>query len=137
DTTAVILERLMLSRAREIPPGAVDYLEHLPIGYQRYRKRTYVPLEAEGQDAEYRKAFETLLGTLRLLHESGIRLLPGTDDRTGCTVHPELELYASAGHPAGGALRQAAVARATDSGRDPRLGPLQPGLPADRLLARA
>ncbi len=134
DTTAVILERLMLSRAREIPPGAVDYLEHLPIGYQRYRKRTYVPLEAEGQDAEYRKAFETLLGTLRLLHESGIRLLPGTDDRTGFTVHRELELYVMAGIPAGEALRLATLGCETYFGRDHLLGTIERGKLADFFL---
>lgn len=134
DTTAVILERLMLSRAGEAPPGAVDYLEHLPIGYQRYRKRTYVPLEESGKDERYRQAFETLLGTVRLLHDSGIRLLPGTDDSTGFTVHREIELYAKAGIPAGEALRLATLGCETYFGRDERLGSIERGKLADFFL---
>ncbi|HMP63274.1 MAG TPA: hypothetical protein PKA17_09395, partial [Phenylobacterium sp.] len=45
DTTAVILERLMLSRSGEVNPGDAPYLDHVPIGYQRYRKRGFVTLE--------------------------------------------------------------------------------------------
>ena len=134
DTTAVILERLMLSRAGETPPGAVDYLEHMPIGYQRYRKRTYVPLEDPGKDAAYHKGFATLLGTVGLLHESGIRLLPGTDDSTGFTVHRELELYVKAGIPAGEVLRLATLGCEKYFGRDDRLGSIERGKLADFFL---
>jgi hypothetical protein len=97
DTTSVILERLMLSRAGTVADGDVDYLDHVPIGYQRYRKRTFVPLKDAAEDARYRKAFATLLDTMKMLHDNGIRMLPGTDDATGFTLQRELELYTMAG----------------------------------------
>jgi hypothetical protein len=55
DTTASILERLMLSRAGEVSDWDRDFIDHLPIGYQRYLKRTYVPLKSAADDEAYRK----------------------------------------------------------------------------------
>ncbi|HMO66492.1 MAG TPA: cytochrome c, partial [Verrucomicrobiota bacterium] len=55
----VILERLMLSRAGTVAEGDADYLSHMPIGYQRYRKRTFVPIgkDAAAEDARGMAAY--------------------------------------------------------------------------------
>ncbi len=124
----------MLSRAGEIPPGDHAYLDHMPIGYQRYRKRTFVPLDAPGDDAAYREAFEILLAVIRLLHENGIPLLVGTDDGTGFTVHRELELYVRAGVPAADTLALATLGSATYLGQQDELGSIEPGKRADFFL---
>jgi hypothetical protein len=52
--------------------GDAAYLDHMPIGYQRYRRRTFVPLESDAEDLRYRRAFVRLFDTIRLLDESGI-----------------------------------------------------------------
>jgi hypothetical protein len=109
DTTAVILERLMTSRAGIVPDGDADYLEHVPVGYQRYRKRTFVPLSSVEEDRQYIRGFDKVLEVLKLLHNEGIQLLPGTDDGTGFTVHREIELYTKAGISAADALRLATL----------------------------
>lgn len=96
DTTAVILERVMLSREKTVNAGDVDYLDHVPIGYQRYRKRTIAPVKDAANDQAYFKAFDKLIDVMRMLHDNGIRMLPGTDDATGFTVQREVELYAKA-----------------------------------------
>lgn len=96
DTTAVILERVMLSREKTVNPGDVDYLDHVPVGYQRYRKRTIAPFKDAAEDRAYFKSFDKIIDVMRMLHDDGIRLLPGTDDETGFTVHREIELYAKA-----------------------------------------
>jgi len=134
DTTAVILERLMLSRAGETPPGDVAYLSHMPIGYQRYRKRTFVPLPEPGDDAEYQAAFNTLLLTMKLLYDNNIRLLPGTDDGTGFTVLRELELYVKAGIPAADTLAMATLGSADYLQTSNDVGSIEPGKFADFLL---
>ncbi len=134
DTTAVILERLMLSRAGEVQPGDQPYLAHMPIGYQRYRKRTFVPLDEPGDDAAYRKAFDTLVQVIKLLYDNHIRLLIGTDDTTGFTVHRELELYAKAGIPAPDTLAMASLGAAGYLGQQDELGSVEPGKRADFLL---
>jgi imidazolonepropionase-like amidohydrolase len=134
DTTAVILERLMLSRAGEVQPGDTPYLAHLPIGYQRYRKRTFVPLDEPGDDAAYRAGFETLMEVIRLLHDNGVGLLVGTDDTTGFTVHRELELYVQAGIPAAATLSIATLGAARYLGQQAELGSIEAGKRADFFL---
>lgn len=134
DTTSVILERLMLSRAGTVADGDVDYLDHMPIGYQRYRKRTFVPLKDAGEDARYRKGFATLLDTMRMLNRDGITLLPGTDDGTGFTLQRELELYVMAGISPAAALRMATLGSAQYLGQDHDRGTIERGKLAELVL---
>jgi len=134
DTTAVILERLMLSRAGQVNPGDQPYLAHMPIGYQRYRKRTFVPLDDPGDDAAYRQAFTVLEQVIKLLYDNDICLLAGTDDPTGFTVHRELELYQMAGIPAPQVLSIATLGAARYLGQQDTRGSIQPGKVADFFL---
>ena len=134
DTTAVIFERLMISRARQVQPGDAPYLDHMPIGYQRYRKRTFVPLIEPGDDAEYRKAFDKSVEVIGLLHESGVPLLIGTDDGSGVTIHRELELYVKAGIPPAVALTIATMGAAEYLDQQGEFGSIEPGKRADFLL---
>jgi hypothetical protein len=57
----------------------------------------------------YVAAFEVLVDVLKLLHERGVPLWPGTDDGTGFTLHRELELYVAAGLDAAEVLRIVAI----------------------------
>ena len=134
DTTAIILERLMKSRAGEVQPGDVPYLDHMPIGYQRYRKRTFVPLNEPGDDGAYVDAFDKLLEVIRELHRSGIQLLIGTDDSTGVSVHRELELYVDAGITPSETLALATMGAARYLQQSERVGRIQAGMYADFLL---
>jgi len=134
DTTAVILERLMLSRAGTVAPGDRAYLDHMPIGYQRYRKRSFVDIPDEQTDRQYREAFRRILDTIALLYEQGITLLPGTDDGTGFTVHRELELYVEAGLAPAEVLRIATLGTEEYLGRADSLGSIEPGKLADFFL---
>ncbi|MFD0478295.1 amidohydrolase family protein [Nonomuraea thailandensis] len=130
DTTTVILERLMLSRAGQVQEGDRPYLDHLPIGYQRYRRRTFVP----GDLADHEAAFPKLLETMALLHAEGVPLWPGTDDGSGFTLHRELELYAAAGIPPAEVLRIATLDCARHLGREHLSGSVTRGKRADLVL---
>lgn len=134
DPTAVILERLMLSRAGEVTDADQYFFDHMPVGYQRYRKRTYVPELTPGKEKEYRQAFAKMLQTLKLLHDNGIRLMPGTDDVTGFTVHRELELYTQAGLAPAEALRLGTLGPEQYLKRDHDLGTVEAGKLADFFL---
>ncbi len=134
DPTAVILERLMLSRAGTVQPGDTAYLDHMPIAYQRYRRRTFVPINNPAEDDAYRAAFRKVIDTLRMLHENGIRLLPGTDDGTGFTLHRELELYAKAGMTPAEVLRAGTLLPEEYLGHSDELGTIERGKIADFLL---
>lgn len=124
----------MMSRAGEVPPGDIDTLSHMPIGLQRYRRRSFVTLADADADAAYREGFQRVLDTLQLLHKSGIRILPGTDDGTGFTVHRELELYALAGIPVANVLRIGTQVPADYLGYGDDLGSIEPGKAADFVL---
>ncbi len=134
DPTAVILERLMLSRARTVQPGDRAYLDHMPIGYQRNRRRTFAPIGSEAEDKAYQDSFNVILDVLALLHENEIQLLPGTDDGTGFTLLRELELYAQAGIPPADVLRLATIDAATYLGRGESGGVIERGRDADFVL---
>jgi len=137
DPTAVIIERLMLSRAGVVAEGDKAYLDHMPIGYQRFRQRSFVSLANAAEDAAYREGFHRVMETLKLLHEAGIVLLPGTDDGTGFTVHREIELYTLAGIPVPDTLRIAAWNPVEYLGQGADLGVIAPGRLADFVLLEA
>ncbi len=80
--------------------GDAPYLDHMPIGYQRYRKRSFVEFKNKAEDEAYLRSVDKLIDLMKVLHSEGIQMLPGTDDTTGFTVHRELELYEKAGIPA-------------------------------------
>ena len=134
DTTAMILERLMLSRSGEIQAGDAPYLSHVPIGYQRYRKRSFVTIKTPQDDADYQAGFKKVMETLKMLDDNGIQLLPGTDDGTGFSNQREMELYVAAGIPTGRALYLSTLGAETYFGRDSQLGSIQRGKLADFIL---
>jgi imidazolonepropionase-like amidohydrolase len=137
DTTAVALEQLMLSRAREVEPGDRAFLDHMPIDFQRYRRRSFVTINSRSDDAAYKAGFEKLLEVLHLLDREGIQLLPGTDDVNGFGVPRELELYVAAGIPPGRALRLATLDAERYLHHENQGGSIERGKSADFILVAA
>ncbi|MFC0306358.1 amidohydrolase family protein [Rhizorhabdus histidinilytica] len=134
DTTAVTLEQLMMSRARQVPMGQEDFLSHMPIGFQRYRKRSFVTIADKAEADAYQAGYDKMLETIAMLHKAGIRLLPGTDDATGFSVQREVELYVKAGLTPAEALRAATLGAEEFLGRADRLGSIARGKLADLVL---
>lgn len=134
EPTIVILERLMLSRAGKVNAGDAPYLDHTPIGYQRYRRRSFVNFESHEHERIYERSFAKLMELIGRLYASGIRLLPGTDDGTGFTVLRELELFAQAGIPSNEVLSLATLGCVQYLHRDQELGTIEPGKRADFVL---
>lgn len=133
DVTLVILEQLMLSRARTVIPAHEPIIDHLPAGLRRYRKRTYVPFKDAAELESYERAFDGLKKIVRLLHEAGVPLWPGTDDASGMTVHRELELFVDAGISPAEVLRISSADCAAHLHQDDR-GQVRAGQIADLLL---
>lgn len=134
DTTMVILERLLASRAGQVQAGDAPYLDHMPIGYQRYRKRSFVDFKNHAEDEAYLISVEKQLELMKMLYSEGIQMLPGTDDTTGFTVHRELELYQKAGIPAARVLRMATYDCEKYLGFEQSLGSIAAGKLADFIL---
>lgn len=134
DTTAMILERLMLSRAGQVQAGDAPYLDHVPVGYQRYRKRNFVTIRNAQDDADYQAGFRKVLEVLKMLDDAGVQLLPGTDDGTGFSNLREMEVYVAAGIPAGRALYLSTLGAERYFKRDHELGTIERGKLADFIL---
>ena len=134
DTTAVTLELLMLSRSGEFPSSSAGHVEHMPIGFQRNRRRAFVTIDSPETDAEYRNGFQSLLDTMKLLDERGVQLLPGTDSSYGFPALREVELYVQAGISPARALALATLEAERYLGRDAELGSIEIGKRADFFL---
>ena len=134
DVTLVILEQLMLSRARTVIPAHEPVIEHFPAGVRRYRRRTYVPYRDQAELDSYETAFRCLQEIVVRLHQKGVKLWPGTDDGTGVTVHRELELFVDAGISPVDTLRIATIECAEHLHRAEDRGTIEVGKAADFIL---
>jgi hypothetical protein len=64
DVTLGIHENLLLNRDGQVPLGAVDYINHMPIGTQRNLKQQWIDTSAPGDDAAYRGAYSKIAETI-------------------------------------------------------------------------
>jgi imidazolonepropionase-like amidohydrolase len=134
DTTAVILERHLLHRAGITLPAEVSYLDHLPLELERLLNRAEMPHTSGEELDNYARAFGRLMDVIRLLHEEGLALWPGTDDGTGFTLHRELELYVDAGISPAEVLRIATQDCASHVGQGETHGSIERGKIATFVL---
>lgn len=134
DPTAVTLELLMLSRDGQPSPAVANYIDHLPIALQRRRRQGIAPIETPADAAAYEGSFVKIKELIKRLHDRGVRLLPGTDDATGLSLHRELQIYGEAGIAPAEVLRLGTLAPEVYMGRDQYLGSVERGKYADFLL---
>jgi imidazolonepropionase-like amidohydrolase len=134
DPTLAIHEELTLNRNGAVPPGAADYLDHMPVGYQRSAKAARSDTSALGDDEAYRGAFDKILATVKELRDRGATLIPGTDLGGSFTYHRELELYQRIGMTPADILAWATLDMARYLGQDQRLGSIEKGKLADFFL---
>ena len=134
DPTLAIHEELTLNRNGVVPPGAADYLDHMPVGYQRSAKAARSDTSAPGDDEAYRRAFDAILATVKELRDRGVTLIPGTDLGGSFTYHRELELYQRIGMTPADILAWATLDMARYLGQDQRLGSIEKGKLADFFL---
>ena len=134
DPTLGIHENLTQNRDGQIDPGAVDYIDHMPVNVRRDDMKAWVDTSAPGDDQAYREAFEQMLRTVKMLHDRGVFIVFGTDTGGSFTYHRELELYQRAGFTAPEILKRATWDCAHYTGQDQRMGSIEKGKLADFFL---
>ena len=134
DPTLAIHEALLLSRNGEVSPGVVDYIDHMPVSVQRSARSAWADIANEEDDANYRGAFDQIQETIRMMHERGIFMVPGTDMGGAFTYHRELELYEVTGMSPAEILAWASYGMADYLGAADTLGSIEPGKRADFFL---
>jgi imidazolonepropionase-like amidohydrolase len=133
DPTVNVFEQLFVARKGEIFPGYAAVAERMPPQVRRGFLAGGLPVP-DGMDARYRESFARSLDFVKMLYDSGITIVPGTDAFAGFALHRELELYAQAGIPAPEVLRIATLGSARVAKRDRELGSVAVGKLADLVL---
>jgi imidazolonepropionase-like amidohydrolase len=129
DPTAAIFEDMLLHRAGESAPTFAKVIDHLPPAVSRSLYSPQFPhAETWSRSAPNQAAM------LRKLYESGIQLVPGSDNMAAFTIHRELEVYAEAGIPNAAVLKMATLDSARVVGVDSRTGSIEVGKDADLIL---
>jgi hypothetical protein len=133
DPTLAIFESLLLARPGKTVPNDAPWLDHMPGPVQRSRRQAILDVKPSDY-AAYEASWKKLLEVMALLHREGIRLLPGTDDTPGFTLHSELEVWTQAGIPNAQVLQAATIGAARYLGADQQSGTIAAGKLADLLL---
>lgn len=133
DPTVNVFEDMFTDRPGQISAGFAAVADRLPPQIRRGLYTGGLPVP-EGEDARYRESAKALLRMVKLLYDSGITIVAGTDSSPGFALHRELELYAEAGIPPADVLRIATLGAARVMKRDGELGSIATGKLADLIL---
>jgi hypothetical protein len=133
DTTLATFYGMLLARPGQLTPVTAPWSDHMPGPVQRGQKVATLDMKPD-QDGAYRASAQRLLDAVKLLHDSGIRILPGTDDFAGMMLHSELETWQRAGIAPAEILRIATLGCAQYFSLDQQLGTIERGKRADLLL---
>ena len=133
DPTMAIFEWGFRSVPGEPSPAFAAVLDRLPLSVQRHYysggfKRT------PGMHQRYLNSYNKMVSMVKVLHDAGIRVVPGTDITPGFGFHRELELYVESGIPAAEVLQLATIRSAEVAKVDAYLGSIEPGKMADMVL---
>lgn len=134
EPTIAIHEQLLLHQDGEVPPGAVDYFDHMPVGWQRDARKAMTDKSDPAVREAYAGAWRQMVALLKEMKQRGIQLIPGTDLGGHFTFHRELELFQQFGFTAAEVLRLATLDMAKYLGQDQRLGSIERGKLADFFL---
>jgi imidazolonepropionase-like amidohydrolase len=133
DPTVTIFNTMFTRQPGTVGPGYAPIASRLPPQVRRSLLTGGLPIP-KGSEQQYQDSADALLRMIKLLYDSGITLVAGTDDLPGFTLHRELELYVQAGISAPEALRIATWNAAKVLNRDADLGTIAPGRFADMIL---
>ncbi len=133
DPTLSIFQDMFRNEPGEVSIVFRDIAEYLPA----LTKRGFINTAGfnAGHEAAYAAAGDATMKMVRLLHDKGVRLLPGTDNGLpGMTLIRELQFYADAGIPAADVLRLGTLESARHMGLDQQYGRIAPHMRAHLLI---
>jgi imidazolonepropionase-like amidohydrolase len=133
DPTMSIFEGLLSGNPAQPAPGVEKIVARFPAQVRRGQLSGALPVPKD-KEAAYKEAFPSMLRLLKMLHDAGITIVPGTDALSGYTLLHELELYVRAGIPPAQVLRMATLTSAQVVGVDRERGTIAPGKLADMVL---
>ena len=133
DPTLVTFEPMFLGRPGQMPPTFAAVADRFPVQVRRGLLAGGLPVP-EGMDGTYRASYETMKKLVKAMWDAGVRVVAGTDDLAGFSLHRELELYVDAGIPAPEVLSLATIGAARVMKHDKEWGSIAAGKYADIVL---
>jgi hypothetical protein len=133
DPTIGIFEQMFINKPGQLANGYSSIIGMFPAEFKRSFYYGGLP-HAKGHEAEYTASLDKMIKMIRLLHQNGITIVPGTDDFPGFALHRELELYAQAGLSNHEVLKAATLTSAKVAGKDNELGTVAVGKKANLIL---
>jgi hypothetical protein len=135
DPTAAIFDTMLRHMPGEPDPTFASIIDHLPNAIRRPMYNPEMDNAAASVEA-WGKSAVAQAAMLLKLYESGIQLVPGSDDLAPFTLLRELEVYAEAGIPVAAVLKMATLDSARVVGVDDRTGSISVGKDADLVLVQ-
>ena len=133
DPTLSVFEGMFTDRPGVVSSGFAEIADRFPVQVRRGLLTGGLPVPA-GKDERYRASFRKMLEFTKLLRDSGVRIVAGTDGLAGYQLARELELYVDAGIPAPEVLQIATIGAARVMKHDAELGSIEPGKFADLVI---
>jgi hypothetical protein len=133
DPTLSVFEAMFTDRPGTMSSVFAEVGDRFPPQVRRGFLTGGLPVP-EGKDARYRAAFQRMLQFTKLLYDSGVQIVAGTDGMAGYQLPRELELYVEAGIPAPKVLQIATIGAARVMKHDSEIGSIEPGKLADVIL---
>jgi imidazolonepropionase-like amidohydrolase len=131
DPTLALMELVMHSRANEITTFEPGFNKVAPEIRELLGEMGSPPEKA----AAAQDRFNSLLETVRILHQAGVPIVVGTDQAVpGYSVDREMELYVKAGFTPMEAIQAATVVPAKVMGLEKDSGTIEPGKRADVII---
>lgn len=133
DPTLAAFEDLLSGQPGKITPGLEGIVARLPIQNQRQFLVNGLPLTGELRPT-YQKSYDQLLALTKLLHDSKVPVVLGTDHISGLMFQHEMMLFARAGFSNATILRIATIDTAKLLKLDKVIGSIKAGKRADLFI---
>ncbi len=132
DPTAAIFETMLIHLPGDPDPTFAAVVDHLPPAIARSLYNPEMDI-VDTVDA-WRRSNVNQGAMLKKLHDSGIQLVPGSDNMAAFTVHRELEVYSESGISNADVLRIATLDSARVIGVADQKGSIEMGKDSDVVL---
>ncbi len=132
DPTAAIFMEQLTHHPGEPNPTFAPVIDHLPANVARGYYKT--DMDMGDMVAEWTASAVSQAAMIRKLHESGVQVVPGSDNVAAFTIHRELELYAEAGISNADVLKIATLESAGIVDAADRTGSIKVGKDSDLVL---
>ena len=133
DPTLGAFEDLLCGEQGKVLPGLEAMVARLPVQAQRSYLQGGLPLEGD-KLTTYKASYEKLLVMTKLLHDSKVPVVAGTDTLAGLGLHHELALLSRAGLTPAEVLRASTIEPARLSKQDKTFGSIAVGKVADLFV---